>query len=181
MARHDGKHVTLKFSVNYNTVWGEYLVLSGDRGLLGEWDVHRGIQMTCTEGADGCTWEASIDVPDNYDFMYTYVVATDGNHVVHKELYPHALTLPGATNPKGVVIQIIDTFQVCLLLQTYLSTYVRHLPCSSSVTMPFGCITCMPACRLMKYPSISQLIVWLTTVCACIYNEHLKISFAFNF
>lgn len=110
MGTHGAQRVVLRFCVQYDTVWGESLVLSGGRGLLGEWDVHRGIRMACSQTAEGCAWHCAVDVPLGYESMYTYVVINEAQQVVHKEVYPHSLAVPETAAP-GDVLQISDSFQ----------------------------------------------------------------------
>lgn len=52
--------VTLRFELHYSTKFGEELVVAGDQPELGEWDVHKGLHMTWSEGG---WWSGEVTVP----------------------------------------------------------------------------------------------------------------------
>lgn len=103
----------LHFMLPYETQWGQNVVISGARGLLGGGDVRKGIRMECThEAVHGLVWQASMTVPSLYDFSYTYVVVNDREEpeVITAEAEQHHLSVP-ACSP-GTTICVNDTFQV---------------------------------------------------------------------
>jgi hypothetical protein len=110
----DVEDVEIKFVVPYETKWGEYLVVTGSRGLLGAGDVHRGLKMKCRHGHRGLIWEASQSFPPLYDCFYHYVVVEESSgEVIRRESSQHKLFVEPST--AGACIMLSDCFQVSCL------------------------------------------------------------------
>jgi hypothetical protein len=110
------KNVEVKFVVCYQTKWGEVLVLTGSRGLLGAGDVEKGIKMRCVQGHHGLFWEGSVVVPPGYECTYDYVVYNEHcDKLVLRESTHHELKVPRSA--AGSCIMLSDTFQVRLLFE----------------------------------------------------------------
>lgn len=109
------KNVELRFSVGYKTKWGEVVVLTGSRGLLGSGDLDKGIKLRCVHGHDGLSWHGSVIVPPGYECSYQYVVYNEHTGtVVLRETTPHELSIPRSA--AGSCIMLADTFHVRLYL-----------------------------------------------------------------
>lgn len=113
----DGRRrgVTVRFIVPYHTKWGEYMLLSGNRGLLGAGSTYNGLKMSCRmgEGTRGLEWETSVVVPDQYECEYHYTVYNEhSDAVVMKECTKHVLEVPATVADTTIILD--DTFQVLL-------------------------------------------------------------------
>ena len=105
--------VTVRFIVPYETKWGEYVLLSGNRGLLGAGSAQNGLKMSCRMGDRGLEWETSVVVPDQYECEYHYTVYNEHTDaVVLKECTKHVLKVPASV--AGTTIILADNFQVLL-------------------------------------------------------------------
>jgi hypothetical protein len=62
----------LSFSINYETLFGERVVITGQPDFLGNWDPLKGLELEWTEGG---TWKAKVLVGEGSmkDFEYKYV------------------------------------------------------------------------------------------------------------
>ena len=104
--------VTVRFVVPYETKWGEYVLLSGNRGLLGAGSTCNGLKMSCRMGERGLEWETSVVVPDQYECEYHYTVYNEhSDRVIMKECTKHVLKVPASV--AGSTIILSDSFQVC--------------------------------------------------------------------
>ncbi|MBO4371254.1 MAG: 4-alpha-glucanotransferase, partial [Paludibacteraceae bacterium] len=65
--------MTVTFSINYNTVWGQWLCVSGSVGPLGGGIASKALQMEYQ--GDGW-WRATIDLNKGCKFQYRYLVCT---------------------------------------------------------------------------------------------------------
>lgn len=73
----------LIFFIDYHTVWGESVYLTGPLEQLGDWNEDTALKM---ELHGSQTWRAEIDVPDNITaFEYRYIVKNDTDrHTRHE-------------------------------------------------------------------------------------------------
>jgi hypothetical protein len=103
--------VTVRFIVPYETNWGEYILLSGNRGLLGAGSTYNGLKMSCRAGERGLEWETSVVIPDQYECEYFYSVYNEhSDKLVLKECAKHSLKVPASV--AGSTIILADNFQV---------------------------------------------------------------------
>lgn len=109
--RHVPSNVLVKFIVPYETKWGEILLLTGSRGLLGGGTIDKGLKMACASGPNGLLWETSLTVPDHYNCEYQYVVYNEHSHkVVRRESSSHHLKVSASL--AGSCLLITDHFKV---------------------------------------------------------------------
>lgn len=109
--RHVPHNVVVKFIVPYETKWGESVLLTGSRGLLGGGTIDRGLKMACASGPGGLLWETSLIVPDHYECEYNYVVYNEhSNQVVRRESSSHRLKV--SASMAGSCLLITDHFKV---------------------------------------------------------------------
>ena len=107
----EAKNVEVKFVVSYNTAWGQTLIVTGSRGLLGAGDVGKGIKMHCVQAQHGLSWVGSVTVPPGYGCTYRYVVYDEhSGEVVARESSPHELYV--SRTSAGSCIMLSDQFQV---------------------------------------------------------------------
>lgn len=110
-AGHVPPKVVVKFIVPYETRWGEILLLTGSRGLLGGGNIDKGLRMACATGPNGLLWETSLIVPDHYNCDYKYVVFNEhSNQVIRRESASHHLKV--SASMAGSCILITDQFKV---------------------------------------------------------------------
>lgn len=68
--------MTLHFHINYHTLWGETLYITGNIPALGNGDTEKALEMTMT-GPD--LWEAEIEIPaTTAAFDYSFIVKAPG-------------------------------------------------------------------------------------------------------
>lgn len=75
------KKVTLRFTIDYKTNYGENLKITGSIPELGFWNSKYGYQMTYVDNNDNYNWQAEIELdglPEILMYRY-YVVYADGN------------------------------------------------------------------------------------------------------
>eukprot|EP00798_Chlamydomonas_sp_ICE-L_P016592 gene16592-22829_t len=74
------EHASISLSVPYTCAFGEHLAVVGKGELLGDWNIHKRIQMTWNEGD---VWQALVPVdPRSRHLEYKYVVCGEGGRVV---------------------------------------------------------------------------------------------------
>lgn len=79
------------FNIEYRTVWGETLCISGDIPGLGSSSAESAVEMTC-EGEGH--WSYILDIPDNQgSFRYRYLVKHNG-YVSQTEWGPSRTYMP---------------------------------------------------------------------------------------
>lgn len=111
--RHVPPNVIVKFIVPYETTWGQIVLLTGSRGLLGGGTIERGLKMACASGPGGLLWETSLIVPNHYECEYEYIVYNEhSNQVVRRESSSHYLKV--SASMAGSCLLIKDHFKVKL-------------------------------------------------------------------
>lgn len=68
------RRVTLHFTVPYNTVWGQNILLTGSGALLGGLQWSRARNMTCHHEKDALVWEATVVLPWKPFYTYKYAL-----------------------------------------------------------------------------------------------------------
>eukprot|EP00892_Ulva_mutabilis_P010973 jgi/Ulvmu1/8248/UM041_0059.1 len=116
-ARLVAPNVVVRFLIPFDTKWGEVLLLTGSRGLLGGGTIDKGLKMSCSSGPCGLLWETSLVVPDHYECDYRYVVYNEHcNQVVKRESASHHLKVPASM--AGSCLLITDQFKTLSTLDT---------------------------------------------------------------
>ena len=84
----------IRITINYHTVWGQKILLSGSVPALGNWSVQKAVEM---QRNDDGLWFVELSFPDNYQgieykfclqspFNNSLLWETCGNHVIY---WPH--------------------------------------------------------------------------------------------
>jgi hypothetical protein len=116
------KNVEVRFAVAYNTAWGESVLVTGSRGLLGAGDVRKAVKLECVQAQAGLSWVGSLKVPPGYACTYRYVVFNEEQgKIVAEERDLHDLY--ASRKLAGRCMMLSDQFKV------------RHCSCASS--LPF--------------------------------------------
>lgn len=120
-------NVTVKFVVPYETKWGEILLLTGPRGLLGGGTIDKAPRMSCCPRPCGLLWETSLVVPDQYASDYQYVVYNEhSNHIVKWESSLHRLKVPASMAGSCLLITDHFTASHLSLLMCYAVVYYER-------------------------------------------------------
>jgi hypothetical protein len=77
MAETSRARVTLLFSIPFNTVWGENVVLVGDEERLGGWEACRGVRLQCHHVGSALVWRARMTLASAHTFRYRYVLVDE--------------------------------------------------------------------------------------------------------
>lgn len=102
--------ITVNFKVLYWTEWGQNLVVSGEGALLGNFDVKRGHQMTCSHLGDTLLWECAVTIPLMSSITYKYVVTGEHSEVHKTENTTRTIDLPPDLE-SGDAIELLDVWQ----------------------------------------------------------------------
>ena len=90
----------LKFNIDYRTVWGESLFITGNCQALGDFDFHKALKMTL-DGVEH--WTATIDIPDDTEKLeYRYEVRHDDGYVKREWGPNQVITIGNSTSDTNI-------------------------------------------------------------------------------
>ena len=81
----------ITFNINFYTIWGQSIYVTGSIPELGNWEIHEAKAMDyCGEG----NWKLVLDLPDNaIEFEYRYFLKTNGKIMFEEWNTNHLLTI----------------------------------------------------------------------------------------
>ena len=109
--KHEGGMVfEFNFGIQYNTVFGESIVVTGEPEFLGNWDPSQGLLLNWTDS--GC-WQVSVflNLSSMKSFEYKYVIVS--NESISWETGPNRICLlsSGIRTNTHTIFKLQDTWQ----------------------------------------------------------------------
>lgn len=103
------KNYEITFNVEYPTMFGEVVVVVGNRQFLGNWDTELGIEL---EWSPGHLWRRTVHLSDNLlTFEYKYACVGNNQAKWERGANRAVSTREGTTDAKKIAITRLDTWQ----------------------------------------------------------------------
>lgn len=98
------------FNIQYNTFFGERIVVTGEPEFLGNWDPLKGLEL---EWSTGCYWKVNILLGEGVvkDFEYKYVCIKKNEILWEKGKNRSFKVSEGAKNNTHILFNKIDNWQ----------------------------------------------------------------------